>query len=61
LVSLGTRPKPDAELRGLVWSLTSREELRGEEHPGDRAWYRRPLVLGISVLAITLALNIVFW
>ncbi|HEX3593165.1 MAG TPA: sodium:solute symporter family protein [Pseudonocardiaceae bacterium] len=61
IVSLATQPKPDSELRGLVWSLTSREELRGEEHPGDRAWYRRPLVLGTAVLAITLALNIIFW
>jgi solute:Na+ symporter, SSS family len=61
IVSLATQPKPDSELRGLVWSLTTREELRGEEQPGDRAWYRRPLVLGTAVLAITLALNIVFW
>jgi SSS family solute:Na+ symporter len=61
IVSLATQPKPDSELRGLVWSLTSREELRGKEEPGDRAWYRRPLVLGTTVLAITLVLNIIFW
>jgi SSS family solute:Na+ symporter len=61
IVSLATEPKPDSELRGLVWSLTSRDELRGEEAPGDRAWYRRPLVLGTGVLVITIALNIVFW
>jgi len=61
VVSLATEPKPEAELRGLVWSLTPRDELRGEEAPGDRAWYRRPVVLGVSVLVIALALNIVFW
>jgi SSS family solute:Na+ symporter len=61
VVSLATQPKPEAELRGLVWSLTPRGSLRGEEAPGDRAWYRRPMVLGIGALAITLALNIIFW
>jgi SSS family solute:Na+ symporter len=61
IVSLATEPKPDAELRGLVWSLTSRAELRGEEAPEDRVWYRRPVVLGVTVLVIALALNIVFW
>ncbi|HVV21512.1 MAG TPA: sodium:solute symporter family protein [Pseudonocardiaceae bacterium] len=61
VVSLATEPKPDSELRGLVWALTSRAELRGEESPGDRAWYRRPVVLGVTVLVIALALNIVFW
>jgi SSS family solute:Na+ symporter len=61
IVSLATEPKPDSELRGLVWSLTPRGSLRGEEAPGDRAWYRRPAVLAISVLVITLGLNIVFW
>jgi SSS family solute:Na+ symporter len=60
-VSLATEPKPEAELRGLVWSLTPRADLRGEEGPGDRAWYRRPVVLGGSVLVIALVLNIVFW
>jgi solute:Na+ symporter, SSS family len=61
IVSLSTQPKPESELRGLVYSLTPRADLRGEEDPGDRAWYRRPAVLAISVLVITAALNIVFW
>jgi solute:Na+ symporter, SSS family len=61
LVSLATEPKPDSELTGLVWSLTPKGSLRGEEAPGDRAWYRRPAVLAITVLVITLGLNIVFW
>jgi SSS family solute:Na+ symporter len=55
LVSLLTRPRPDAELGGLVWSLTSR--------PSDAAepWYRRPALLAAIVLAVTLALNLVFF
>jgi solute:Na+ symporter, SSS family len=61
IVSLATAPKPESELRGLVWSLTSRAELRGDESAEDRVWYRRPVVLGVTVLVITLALNIVFW
>jgi SSS family solute:Na+ symporter len=62
VVSLATEPKPDSELRGLVWSLTPRGALRGgDDEPGDRAWYRRPAVLGATVLVIALALNIVFW
>jgi SSS family solute:Na+ symporter len=61
IVSLSTQPKPESELRGLVYSLTPREDLRGVENPGDRAWYRRPAVLAVGVLVITAALNVVFW
>jgi len=50
LVSLVTRPRPDAEMRGLVWGLT--------EKPADRG---RPLLLGLVVTAILLALNWYFW
>lgn len=54
VVSMMTQPKPDAELRGLVYSLTDR--------PKDTTatWYQRPIVLGAIVLFITLILNIVF-
>ena len=60
VVSLATVPKPDAELRGLVWSLTPREGWRSKD-PADRVWYRRPGVLAVIVLLIALVLNIVFW
>ena len=55
LVSILTRPRPVEELRGLVWSLTDR--------PTDAAlpWYKRPLTLGLVVLAMTLALNLIFY
>jgi len=55
LVSLATRPRPAEELRGLVYSLTPR--------PSDQGlpWIRRPWVLGMVVLGLTLALNFVFF
>jgi SSS family solute:Na+ symporter len=54
-VSLVTRPRPDDELRGLVYSLTPKPS------DGDVVWYERPKVLAVIVLAIALALNIIFF
>ena len=54
-ISLATRPtRSDAELKGLVYSLTPRVT----EHVG--AWYTRPVWVGAIVLAATLALNLLF-
>lgn len=55
LVSLLTRPRPDEELRGLVYSLT--DKLKDEGEP----WYRRPGPLAVVVLALTLVLNLIFF
>jgi SSS family solute:Na+ symporter len=55
-VSLATvRNKSDAELRGLVYSLTPRL-------PSDTGepWYKRPVLVGVLVLAATAVLNILF-
>ncbi len=55
LISVVTRPRPDAELTGLVYALTPRpkdDQLR---------WYRRPAYLAVAVLIATALLNIVFW
>ncbi len=54
-ISVATRPKPDAELKGLVYALT--------ERPSDAGlpWHHRPALLGVIVLALTVALNIIFW
>ncbi len=57
LVSLATRPRPDDELRGLVYSLTPRA---GSDDKLLR-WYSRPAVLAVFVLTVTLVLNVVFW
>jgi SSS family solute:Na+ symporter len=53
-VSLATRPRPDSELVGLVYSLTPRP--KEEQLP----WYQRPGPLGILVLAGALVLNLIF-
>jgi SSS family solute:Na+ symporter len=55
IVSLATKPRPDNELRGLVYSLTERQ------HEESLAWYQRPLLLGVVVLSLTLVLNIIFF
>jgi solute:Na+ symporter, SSS family len=54
-VSLMTKPRPDAELAGLVYSLTDRPRDAG------LAWYQRPAILGVIVLAATGLLNLVFF
>jgi len=54
LVSLVTRPRAEVELKGLVYSLTPRQV--DTEH----VWWKRPLTLGIAVLALTVVLNFVF-
>nr|WP_042195067.1 sodium:solute symporter family protein [Kibdelosporangium sp. MJ126-NF4]CEL21626.1 Predicted sodium-dependent galactose transporter [Kibdelosporangium sp. MJ126-NF4]CTQ92407.1 Predicted sodium-dependent galactose transporter [Kibdelosporangium sp. MJ126-NF4] len=61
LVSLSTRPKPDSELVGLVWSLTPRESRRHSTDGEDSGWYRKPAVLAGGVLVLTVVLNIIFW
>ena len=55
VVSLATQPKPEAELVGLVYSLTEKPK---EEHV---AWYGRPFFWGMASLAIFLILQWRFW
>ncbi len=54
-VSLFTKAREEKELVGLVYSLTERPR---EQH---LPWYKRPAAFAIGVLALTLALNLVFW
>jgi SSS family solute:Na+ symporter len=60
LVTLVTKPKPEEELRGLVWGLTRKGEDDEVAARGDDAWYRRPVLLGAGALAMVIALNIIF-
>ncbi|MDD4004496.1 MAG: sodium:solute symporter family protein [Elusimicrobiaceae bacterium] len=53
-VSLFTKPKPDEEMRGLVYSLTQRPVST------EKRWYMRPGPLAAGVLIMTLALNYIF-
>jgi SSS family solute:Na+ symporter len=56
VISLATpRTKSDADLKGLVYSLTPRLT----EHDG-MPWYKQPATLCVIVLAMTIALNIIF-
>jgi SSS family solute:Na+ symporter len=55
VVSLLTKPRPEAELCGLVYSLTERPKDTGEP------WYKRPGPLALVVLAMTLVLNLIFF
>ena len=53
-ISLVTKPRPDHELVGLVYSLTPK--------PVDHhlEWYQKPSTLAIGVLAMLVILNLVF-
>lgn len=55
LVSFFTRPRPEADLEGLVYSLTPKIEDTGVP------WFKRPALVGSVVLVLTLALNVAFW
>jgi len=55
IVSLMTQPRPDEELRGLVYALTPRP--RDSEYN----FWKRPATLGVIVLIMTLMLNFVFF
>ncbi len=58
-VSLVTKPKPEEELRGLVWRLTRTDE-RAEEEPGDKVWWRSPILLASGAIVLIVILNIIF-
>jgi SSS family solute:Na+ symporter len=58
-VSLVTQPKPESELRGLVWGL-KRVGVESDAVAGDEAWFRSPWVLGIGALVLVAILNILF-
>jgi solute:Na+ symporter, SSS family len=55
LVTLVTKPRPDEELKGLVYALT---EVAHEEHT---SFLQRPLFWGSVALAALLVLQIIFW
>jgi len=54
-VSLGTRPKTETQLRGLVYGLS---EIPSDQH---EPWYRRPASLAVVLGAVAVGLNIWFW
>jgi SSS family solute:Na+ symporter len=56
VISLATRSgKSDAELKGLVYSLTPK--IVDDNQP----WFRRPAIVGVVLLAACIILNFIFW
>jgi SSS family solute:Na+ symporter len=60
VVSLATKPKPDEELVGLVYSLTPKETRQHDTTGENAGWYRKPGLLAGIVLILTIALNAIF-
>jgi solute:Na+ symporter, SSS family len=58
-VSLVTKPKPEAELRGLVWGLT-RDDPEEDLDPRDKLWWRSPWLLAGICVVVIIVLNIIF-
>ena len=55
VVSLMTKPKPDAELTGLVYGLTAVPSI------GDVPLYQKPIFWAVVVAVVLVILNIVMW
>ena len=55
LISLVTKPKTDAELKGLVYSLTEKVQA------SEQKWYLKAGPIGIILLIITIILNILLF
>jgi SSS family solute:Na+ symporter len=54
VISLATKPRPDAELKGLVYSLTEKPQDQG------LTFFQKPATFAALVLLATLALNLIF-
>jgi SSS family solute:Na+ symporter len=54
VISLVTRPRPDSELEGLVYSLTPKPKDQ------DLPWYKRPTAMALIVIVLLAGLNLVF-
>ncbi len=59
LVSLRTRPKAEADLKGLVYSLTPKESLVDPDE-GHIPWYQSPTKLAGIALVMVIILNLMF-
>jgi SSS family solute:Na+ symporter len=59
-VTFVSRPKPESELRGLVWSMTPKSDFHDADED-QLAWYQQPTKLAGIALVTVVALNIIFW
>ena len=60
IATLMTSPKPEPELRGLVYSLTPRSDFH-DENEAELPWYQQPNRLALISLIMVIILNIAFW
>ncbi len=60
VVSFVTKPKPESELRGLVYSLTPKEDLH-DASESRLPWYQKPTRLAAVSGVMVIVLNIIFW
>ncbi|APU13496.1 SSS sodium solute transporter [Actinoalloteichus sp. GBA129-24] len=60
VVTMLTRPKPETELVGLVWSLTPKADRTHSTTGRDAGWYRSPALLGGGALVLVAILNVIF-
>jgi SSS family solute:Na+ symporter len=56
-----TRPKPESDLRGLVYGLAGASPTGEVIVAGDRVWWRNPVLLGGIALALAFLLYIPVW
>lgn len=59
VVTLMTRPKAESELRGLVYSLTPKEDFADPDEK-NLSWYQSPTKLAGIALVIVIVLNVLF-
>jgi SSS family solute:Na+ symporter len=59
VVTQATRPKPVAELAGLVYSETPKEQ-RTDPDAARLPWYQSPTKLASISLVLVIALNLIF-
>jgi SSS family solute:Na+ symporter len=59
-VTMVTEPRKESELRGLVYSLTPKQDFH-DDAAGVPAWYEQPTKLASVGLVLVIILNIIFW
>jgi SSS family solute:Na+ symporter len=59
IVTMFTEPKPESELKGLVYGV-GKFDFKAGTVAADRVWYRSPVLLGVIALALAAAFYIPF-
>jgi len=59
VVTVATTPKPESELRGLVYGLSD-ASISDDTLKGDTAWYRSPVLLGTGAVVLAAAFYLPF-